>query len=71
MKAALLVVVMVMALPRSGNAEASCWEQYALCNGYCDSLKSACALRCDDRRFQCERSRFKKPQRKSSRIIPA
>jgi hypothetical protein len=71
MKAAVLVVLLTATSARTASAQEPCWVQYGLCMTYCDKLLSACALRCDDRKMQCEQPRNKKPQRKSSRIIPA
>ena len=46
-----------------------CFEEYALCMGYCDKLKGLCAVRCDDRRLLCERKPAKKQHPKSLPLV--
>jgi hypothetical protein len=61
MKIMVLFIAAIVLSPPAAEADDKCFEKYGLCMGYCGKLSSACALRCDDERMQCERPKQKVP----------
>jgi hypothetical protein len=73
MKVVVLIAMMLGTSFQDRNVAAMerCFEKYSLCLGYCDKLKSLCALRCDDHRLLCERMPIRKhgPKTKAGPVL--